>query len=254
MGIFDKIFGSKRKAEKKEPIESKDEAKIGEGGKVRNIDEYVLAEMIKVCDVKGLSEDFQKAANWDTREWAIVALGNICGSKKAGVDYDKSEMIKTLKDIIEICKAERTGGTYRIACLENAEMLLEKLEGKTKKTATNSEDKPKKVDRAKIRKDLKKISPVQVSDWLKSHGSRFGPLRHDGPNAQWYDIDKTVEFISEVLEGKKIHYPGGKEEIVYDNNYAKAEIYGAGNRLKRRYVIAKDSKSDQYLCYLAWLS
>ena len=78
----------KAKVPQEEDYAKKEEKRkaIGVGGKVRKIDEYVLAEMTKVCDVKGLSEVFQKAENWDTREWAVVALGNICGDKKAGVD------------------------------------------------------------------------------------------------------------------------------------------------------------------------
>jgi len=98
------------------------------------IDEHVLAKMIETSDIRGLSEVFQKAENWDTREWAVVALGHICRDKRAEIDYDKLEMIKTLKDIVEVCEAERTGGTYRTACLENARMFLEGLREKLSPT------------------------------------------------------------------------------------------------------------------------
>ncbi|MBA7567824.1 hypothetical protein ES708_09542 [subsurface metagenome] len=59
------------------------------------IDEHVLAEMTETSDVRGLSEVFQKAENWDTREWAVVALGHICRDKRAEIDYNKLEMIKS---------------------------------------------------------------------------------------------------------------------------------------------------------------
>ncbi|GAI80829.1 unnamed protein product, partial [marine sediment metagenome] len=91
-------------------------------------------EMIETSDVRGLSEVFQKAENWDTREWAVVTLGHICRDKRAEIDYDKLEMIKTLKDIVQVCEAERTGGTYRTACLENARMFLEGLREKLSPT------------------------------------------------------------------------------------------------------------------------
>ena len=283
MGILDWLFGKKSRdsevrdvaIEKEEvkikssQMESKEEAKTQEIGKAREVDLSTLGDVIRACDVKRLSEAFQQAANWDAREWVVVALGNICRDSKADVDYDKSEMIKTLEDIIQVCKAETTGGTYRTACLENAQMLLGKLLGQPLPTpeerdaragrpASVSEGQVKaKADRAGISERLMEISPVQVADWLTSQGSRFGPMTPKDPNSAkvWhYDIDQAVEFISKVLEGEVIHYTGGKEEIVFGPDHVMLEIYGAGARLQRRYVIVKDCESDQYLRFLTWLA
>jgi len=141
MGILDRLFGKKSRdsgvrdvaIEKEEvkmksrQMEGREEAKTQEIRKVREVDLSTLGDMTRARDVRRLSETFQQAANWDTREWALVALGNICRDGKADVDYDKSEMIKTLEEIIQVCRAETGGGTYRIACLENAQRLLGKL-------------------------------------------------------------------------------------------------------------------------------
>jgi len=233
---------------------------------MRRINEYVLAEMIKASDVKGLSEVFQKAENWDTREWAVVALGNICKDKNAGIDYDKSEMIKTLKDISQVCKAERTGGTYRTACLEHAQMLLEKLgeqplptaeerDVSAKKPDASNEDEVKaKVDRTSIIEGLKKISPVQVSDWVITFGNDFGPMAPEGSTsmgASYYELDEVAEFILRIFESR--HYEGGKEEVIFGPDHAIVEIHGQSG-LRTRYVILRDSKSDKYLCYISWLA
>jgi len=66
MRIFDKIFGSKRKAEKKEPMESKDEAKIEESGKVRKMGK------------KWISVVLHKPLNFSGRFERTITVPNIC--------------------------------------------------------------------------------------------------------------------------------------------------------------------------------
>ena len=80
--------------------------------------------MVKAGDVKALSEIFQKAANWGTREWAVVALERIIIER---IRYDRDEMIEALNEIVQVCEAEKTGGTYRTNCLEIANRLLQRL-------------------------------------------------------------------------------------------------------------------------------
>lgn len=95
---------------------------------VKKVDEHTLAEMVRRGDIQGLCALFARG-DWDAREWAVAALQNIHQAKKGeGVDYDKSEMLNALKEIIQACEAETSGGTYRTACLENAQSLLKQLE------------------------------------------------------------------------------------------------------------------------------
>jgi len=94
--------------------------------KTRRVDEYVLAGMVRTGDIKGLSEAFQKAGDWDTREWVVVALQNMVINR---IEYDKADMIEGLKEMIEVCEGERTGGTYRTNCLDMARRLLQKIGG-----------------------------------------------------------------------------------------------------------------------------
>ena len=86
---------------------------------------YEIGEMIKAGDVKGLSQIFQKAGDWDTRETVVVALRNMVWQKHA---FDRAEMIDALTSIEQVCSAETSGGTYRTNCLEMARDLLRELQ------------------------------------------------------------------------------------------------------------------------------
>jgi HEAT repeat protein len=93
-------------------------------GKKRRLDMSSIGDMIRKGDVKGLSEGFQRAGDWDNREWAVVGLERMLIDK---VEYDKAEMIKALNDIIQVCEAEIGGGTYRTNCIEVAKRSLRKI-------------------------------------------------------------------------------------------------------------------------------
>lgn len=93
-------------------------------GKKRRMTTFTIGDMIRKGDVKGLSEGFQRAGNWDTREWAVVGLERMLIDK---VEFDKAEMIKALNDIIQVCEAEIGGGTYRTNCIEVAKRSLRKI-------------------------------------------------------------------------------------------------------------------------------
>ncbi len=86
-----------------------------------------IGEMVNTADVKGLFRIFNLAENWDTRETAVVALQRILIDK---IEYDKADMVEALKNIIQLCKAEWKGGTYRTNCLETAQSLLKQIERK----------------------------------------------------------------------------------------------------------------------------
>ena len=90
--------------------------------------EILLGEMIRSGDVKGIFDLFNKAGNWDTRETAVVALRNMVWDR-SNIEYNKDEMVKALKQIIEVCEFETSGGTYRTNCIDMAKGLLKEIEG-----------------------------------------------------------------------------------------------------------------------------
>lgn len=64
--------------------------------------------------------------DWQTRELAMAAFGNICRDNRPGDDYDAAEMLSALRSIKALCSADSTGGSYRRNCLDQAQMLLDR--------------------------------------------------------------------------------------------------------------------------------
>lgn len=87
-----------------------------------------IAELVRANNISGLLRAFSLADGWETRERVMVALGNVCRDAKVGTDYERSEMVSTLRSIIELCKAETSGGSYRENCIDHAQMLLKRFE------------------------------------------------------------------------------------------------------------------------------
>jgi hypothetical protein len=109
------------------------------------------------------------------------------------------------------------------------------------------------MNRADIIKQLGKITPVNITKWVKKEGPSFGPLV-GGSEGNRQDIERTADFIKELLDGKVMHYTGGREEVEFYPYYVVLEIHGqAQPTLRRRYVIVKDSKTEEYASFLSWL-
>ena len=179
-------------------MESKDGAKTEK----EEMLEVVLAVMIEGGDLKSFYGVFQAQEEmWDMRERVVLAL--ICRSNN-GVDYDKSEMIKTLKDISQVCKAERTGGTYRTACLENVQLLLEKLGEQPLPTAEERDVSAKKPTSSSDKR-IGKIShlliliekmPTQGSTWLKTVIlDKLAPEAGGQPYRYYVDSETKIEAL-----------------------------------------------------------
>ncbi|MCJ2531249.1 MAG: hypothetical protein LN413_02885 [Candidatus Thermoplasmatota archaeon] len=107
------------------------------------------------------------------------------------------------------------------------------------------------MDRATILEGLRKMTAVQIADWVEKEGESFGPLVRGGRGTR-YDIEQAAGFVTELLEGKVMHYDGGREEAEFHSNLAVLEIYGQSG-LRRKYVIVKDGETEEYVCYLSWL-
>jgi len=102
-----------------------------------------IGDMIKACNVKGLSSIFQRTGDWDTRETIAVALRNMVWEKH---DFDRTEMIDTLENIEVVCKTETGGGTYKTNCLNITKDLLCEMQS----TGQSQEATEKKSEEIKV--------------------------------------------------------------------------------------------------------
>lgn len=88
-----------------------------------------IGEMAKAGDVAGLTEAFSLARDWDSRETIMVGFSNMPALGQAGGDPAvRQEARSALRDILSLCKAESSGGSYRDNCIRTANGLLEGLE------------------------------------------------------------------------------------------------------------------------------
>ena len=83
-----------------------------------------LAKLMNKGDVIGIEKAFNYAADWDTREWLVIALHTMVFRK---LNFDKKTMNDVLYGIVQICKAEVGGGSYRINCLSYANDAIKEL-------------------------------------------------------------------------------------------------------------------------------
>lgn len=110
------------------------------------------------------------------------------------------------------------------------------------------------MSREEILEQLKKMTSLNVTDWAEKDGPSFGPMVQ-GRKGERYDIEKAADFIKKLAEGKIIQYDGGREEVEFCPDFVVLEIHGQGqSALRRRYVIVKDSETEEYVCYLSWLA
>ncbi|MFA5843871.1 MAG: hypothetical protein WC971_03470 [Coriobacteriia bacterium] len=94
-----------------------------------------IGEMAVGGDVAALTEAFS-LGDWDTRETVIVAFDKMLAAKgtaaRIGEHGDDPEVRRqarsALHDIVSLCRAERSGGSYRDNCIRTGERLLEGLD------------------------------------------------------------------------------------------------------------------------------
>ncbi len=111
-----------------------------------------------------------------------------------------------------------------------------------------------KISRADILDRLKKMTSVNVTNWAEKEGPSFGPMVQ-GRKGKRYDIEEAADFITKLIEGNVMQYDGGREEVEFYPDFVVLEIHGQGqSALRRRYVIVKDSETEEYVCYLSWLA
>jgi hypothetical protein len=239
----------------REPLIEKYSAIVSkEGDMESSINENELAEMQQKSDLKGLSEMFHNANNWDTREWAVVVLGNICREKRAGIDYARFEMIKILNDIVAACQAESTGGTYRTSCLENAQILLNNLDASPKDSTLveneNTRQKNLELELKEVLDKLRAMTAVNVDSWIAQNISSNPMLNRNSCDS--YSLEEAADFVMRLQKGKVKHFDGGYEHVEFTHEVGFLEIYGQSG-LWQRYIILKDIETEKYECCFAWL-
>lgn len=97
-----------------------------------------IAALVRAQDVDGLSRAFSQSNGWQEREVIAAAFGELSRSLLAARDGSTSSMpalttlrIRALRsalgDVLRLCRAEATGGSYRDNCVAQAESLLRSL-------------------------------------------------------------------------------------------------------------------------------
>jgi hypothetical protein len=84
--------------------------------------------LTRAKDIEGLRRAFSLAPDWHNREVIVSALQMIYKDTKADADFQGKALASALKDIIMLCQAETSGGSYRENCLDGSQKLLAYLE------------------------------------------------------------------------------------------------------------------------------
>ena len=92
------------------------------------VDNVDVVELTRNNDISGLLTAFNLVREWKEREFIVVAFGVIRKNARSGVDYNPAEMASALRSIIDLCNAEKSGGSYKENCITHAEMLLSVLD------------------------------------------------------------------------------------------------------------------------------
>lgn len=86
-----------------------------------------LGNLIRERDVEGLGRAFSLAGDWDSRETVMVAFRNFSRDAKDDSQV-RDRMRSVLPDLLGLCKAESSGGSYRDNCIEMAQSMLADLD------------------------------------------------------------------------------------------------------------------------------
>jgi hypothetical protein len=101
------------------------EAEGAFGRKSSGTEEVDIVALTRAKDIEGLLRAFSLSQDWKGRELVVVALQVIFKDAKGNDNFQSNAMVSALKDIIMLCKAETSGGSYRENCIDCAQKLLE---------------------------------------------------------------------------------------------------------------------------------
>lgn len=85
-----------------------------------------VPSLVKKRDVTGLVRRFSTTDDWDERETVIVALQEIHRQVPGNKDVGGA-LRSSLPNLLELCRAEKSGGSYRDNCISTIESLMESL-------------------------------------------------------------------------------------------------------------------------------
>lgn len=89
---------------------------------MQHFDTHNIAPLMQRGDIKAIEKIFNYAADWDTRETAVIALRMMVWNE---LDYDKALMRDVIGRTLELCEAESGGGDYRSNCIKSCRDLLD---------------------------------------------------------------------------------------------------------------------------------
>ena len=86
-----------------------------------------FADLVSSGDIEGLRQTFSYAQSWETREMVVVAFMNLFRDRPDIIEAKGTIVKSALNDIIELSKAETSGGTYRQNCIDQAGSLADRI-------------------------------------------------------------------------------------------------------------------------------
>ena len=85
-----------------------------------------VAEHVRQGDVASLVRSFSLASDWDTRETIAVALREVYRQHSEDGRI-RMQLRSSLPDLLTLCRAETSGGSYRQNCINAADSLLQEV-------------------------------------------------------------------------------------------------------------------------------
>lgn len=86
-----------------------------------------IADLVSRGDIAGLRQAFSYAQSWETRELVVVAFMNLFRDSPEIVQAKRAIVLGALNDILELSRAESSGGTHRNNCIDQAQSLADRI-------------------------------------------------------------------------------------------------------------------------------
>ena len=157
------------------PVRGEVDTSENRGGKASEIvSADAFAELVTAGDIEGLLRLFSLAGDWDTRETVMVGFKELYGQHQSS-DEVRARLRTVLPDILALCRAESSGGSYRDNCISAAEALLAEL----------GSDAP---DIGQFAADPRTTSVVDaVKEWMDQAAIADRDIAHEVLYASWGD-------------------------------------------------------------------
>jgi HEAT repeat protein len=125
-----------------------------------------------------------------------------------------------------------------------AAVALDKIAARVGPLRTN------RAEQLRLMECLAHLPAVEVGRWVLLNGARFGPMTPGDDTLlerRFKSSDQLVQFLITEKPLLNVQWSATGEAVVIEYFYQPA------GRLSGRFVILKQDKPTEYLCYLAWL-